>query len=62
MARPVDWSSTTITVLRAEGRTLTCALAIFTPGLLISLGKRVAGGPAGVQQIDRFYTFFSALL
>jgi hypothetical protein len=31
MARPVDWSSTTITVLRAEGKTLTCALPIIAP-------------------------------
>ena len=31
MARPVDWSSTTITVLRAEGSTLTCAFAMDSP-------------------------------
>src|SRR3954470_16947000 len=31
MARPVDWSSTTITVLRAEGNTLTCACAMDLP-------------------------------
>ena len=30
-ARPVDWSSTTMTVLRAEGRTRTSALAIAPP-------------------------------
>src|SRR5688572_23703452 len=28
IARPVDWSSTTITMFRAEGRTRTSALAI----------------------------------
>jgi hypothetical protein len=28
MARPVDWSSTTIAVLRAAGSTSTCAFAI----------------------------------
>ena len=28
IARPVDWSSMTMTVLRAEGSTLTCALAM----------------------------------
>src|SRR5260221_794421 len=33
MARPVDWSSTTITVLRAEGNTLTCAFTMSLPGL-----------------------------
>jgi len=31
MARPVDWSSTTMTVLRAEGSTLTCAFAMKSP-------------------------------
>ena len=31
MARPVDWSSTTMTVFFAEGRTLTCALAMTPP-------------------------------
>jgi hypothetical protein len=51
-----------MTVFRAEGRTLTCAFAIITPGLLISLGKRVTGAPAAVQQIDGFYTFFKVLL
>jgi hypothetical protein len=51
-----------MTVFRAEGSTLTCALAIITPGLLISLAKRVTGAPAAVQQIGGFYTFLNALL
>src|SRR4051812_29552631 len=33
MARPVDWSSTTITVFCAEGKTCTCALAINPPSI-----------------------------
>src|SRR5258706_11363149 len=38
MARPVDWSSTTITVLRAEGRTLSSALAMSPPLLKLPCG------------------------
>src|SRR5262245_40861272 len=51
MARPVDWSSTTITVLRAEGRTLTCAFAMLPPfgKLSFYLGKAYAPPPAPVH-------------
>src|SRR5437879_555662 len=58
IARPVDWSSTTITVLRAEGSTLTCALAMTPPWGRFSptsLPPRAPGCPA---KRPRFHCFF----
>src|SRR6267378_1525766 len=58
IARPVDWSSTTMTVLRAEGSTLTCALAMTPPWGRFSptsLPPRAPGCPA---KRPRFHCFF----
>src|SRR2546422_8936571 len=58
IARPVDWSSTTMTVLRAEGSTLTCALAMTPPSGRFS-PTSLPPVPPGVQQKKpRFHCFF----
>src|SRR5947207_11166533 len=48
IARPVDWSSTTMTVFRAEGRTRTSALAIAPP----QETKRFQAGYAGDSRLS----------
>src|SRR5581483_4249741 len=48
IVRPVDWSSTTITVLRAAGSTRTCAFFISFP-LPVSSAS-VPAAPEAVQQ------------
>src|SRR5947208_6829257 len=58
IARPVDGSSTTMTVLRAEGSTLTCALAMTPPWGRFS-PRSVPPVPPGVQQKrPSFHCFF----
>src|SRR3954463_7607493 len=62
MARPVDWSSTTITVFCAEGRTRTCALAIHPPSSERRSRKSLRSPPRTVQQACPAFAFFAVRL